>query len=172
MDHCSIYRRVNCKKRARAWNTEGGCLKSLVTAVIEPVEMTIYTISGGFENLNHRELFFLDSPLNRPQPEYFSGEDGDRIGKYGRPDPKDKKKRTKSQAFAACKPGRKTAKKEKRCLWGCAQNYKKIFNKPFFAIYSNFLKLPVYYKHDYSTQNAGIAESGRKKRTFMRWLGH
>ena len=39
-----------------------GCI-SLVTAVIEPVEMTIYTISGGFENLNHRKLFFLDSPL-------------------------------------------------------------------------------------------------------------
>ena len=34
-----------------------------MTAVIEPVEMTIYTISGGFENLNHRKLFFLDSPF-------------------------------------------------------------------------------------------------------------
>ena len=41
-----------------------GCLISLVTAVIEPVEMTIYTISGGFENLNHRKLFFLDSPFS------------------------------------------------------------------------------------------------------------
>ena len=46
-----------------------GCLISLVTAVIEPVEMTIYTISGGFENLNHRKLFFLDSPFTEVQKE-------------------------------------------------------------------------------------------------------
>ena len=51
-----------------------GCLISLVTAVIEPVEMTIYTISGGCfapsdENLNHRKLFFLDSPFTEVQKE-------------------------------------------------------------------------------------------------------
>ena len=88
------------------------------------------------------------------------------------PTPKTKKSGQSARSLLPVSLAGKPQKKEKRCLWGCAQNYKKIFNKPFFAIYSNFLKLPVYYKHDYSTQNAGIAESGRKKRTIMRWLGH
>jgi hypothetical protein len=39
-----------------------GCLIRFGTAVIELVEMTIYTICGGFDKLNHRIIYLLDIP--------------------------------------------------------------------------------------------------------------
>ncbi len=31
--------------------------------VIEVLEMTIYTNHGGFDELNHRDFYFYDSPI-------------------------------------------------------------------------------------------------------------
>ena len=50
-----------------------GCLISSSTAVIELVEMTICTIYGGFDRLNHHTNFFLDSPTPLPKKAYFPG---------------------------------------------------------------------------------------------------